>query len=475
MSFNPLFVSTRDNQKEYKLSDIILKGTCEKGGLFIPKIFPKFTKDEIDSFATKNYKDICFDVLSPFTNTEISDDNLRSIIHRAYSTFSHEAVLPTKQISHNHYMAEMFYGETFAFKDFALSLLGGLIEYFLKIKSQEAIIIGATSGDTGSAAIYACKNLENVKVFILFPKGMVSPFQKNQMIQSGSKNVHPIEVDGTFDDCQTIVKQIFSDETFSRNLNKQIIAINSINFMRILIQSVYYFYIASRFNQNANIAFSIPSGNFGNIYSAIVAQEMGLKIDKLIVATNQNDILYRFFTNGDYSIAKVNPSLAPSMDISIASNFERFLYTRLNKDSQRVLELMNELKQNNKITPTKIELEILTNDVTSFRASNNDIITQIKDTYLTTGEIIEPHTASGIFAGNTFLKTNKNFSVITLATAHAIKFEDTLIKADITQRQINATSVVQNYLAKVKASNVKSTYVNLTANVTEIQKYILKH
>ena len=440
----------------------------------MPQTLPSFSKEEINLFATQSYQDVCFAVVSKFTDGVLPQQELRAMIDRAYSSFTHKAVLPLKQVSHNHYMAEMFYGETFAFKDFALSLLGQMIEYFVKIKNKKAVIIGATSGDTGSAAIYGCKNLDAASVYILFPRGMVSQFQKMQMVSTGSPSVYPLEVDGTFDDCQNIVKDLFVDEDFLSKLGKDLVAVNSVNFMRILAQAVYYFYTCSRLNQGCKIAVSVPSGNFGNIYSAMLAKQMGLKIDKFIVATNKNDILYRFFNAGDYSVKQISPTISPSIDISIASNFERFLYSALNCNADLTAAKMQELKSFGKITFSAAELNALTQNFVAFKAQEDDMKQEIQNLYNLTCEVSEPHTAAGLYAANCFLKAQEaqGYLVITFATASGVKFSDAVLSAGVPAHALEAT--MPAIITAKKQSNQQQKCYNLPAKHDLIKDFILQ-
>ena len=422
------FVSTRDNKKSISFKKVSLEGLAQDGGLYIPHNWKMLDL----SYDKKNisFQNIAFQVIKNFVGNEINFPHLESLIKDSYKNFSNKEITPLKKVENNHWILELFHGPTLAFKDIALQFLGNLFNYFLDEKEKKLNIIGATSGDTGSAAIEAVKNNKNVNIFILHPLNRVSEFQRRQMTTVNSKNVYNIAVKGTFDDCQYIVKKLFKDKA---SKEKRFASINSINWSRIMAQISYYIYAyekLSLINDKKKISFSVPTGNFGDAYAGYLAKsKFNIPIHKLIIATNENDILNRFFRKGEYKKNLVRSTYSPSMDIQVASNFERLLYDILKQDSTELTTLMKEFEEKDKLyLNDKYDKKIL-NTFLSYKVSNKQTIKVIKSVYDKYKIILDPHTAVGFFASLEYLKENKNDISVTLATAHPAKFSDSVTHA----------------------------------------------
>ena len=334
------YVSTRGSIAEQSFEDVLLSGLARDGGLFVPEVWPNVTPDDIRALAPLRYTEIVTRIVRPFIEVElVSDSDLTRIVEQAYSGFRHSEIAPLQQLDEDTWVLELFHGPTLAFKDFALQLLGGLFDHVLGMRGERLTIVGATSGDTGSAAIEACRDRENLDIFMLYPEGRVSEVQRRQMTTVQSANVFNVAMRGTFDDCQDLVKAMFADHALRDSLNLS--AVNSINWARVMGQTAYYFAAAAKMGApDARLSFVVPTGNFGNVYAGYVARQMGLPIEKFIVASNRNDILYRFFDQGDMSITNVEPSLSPSMDIQVSSNFERLMFDLMGRDGAAVTAAM---------------------------------------------------------------------------------------------------------------------------------------
>ncbi|TYB85312.1 MAG: threonine synthase, partial [Kosmotoga sp.] len=359
---------------------------------------------------------------------DIEEDILWEIVKKSYTNFDSREVVPVVH-KDGIYVAELFHGPTYAFKDIALQFLGNLFEYILRERSEKINILGATSGDTGSAAIYGVKGKDNINIFILHPSGKVSPVQELQMTTVKSENVFNIALKGSFDDCQAIVKQLFSDLKFKSTYNLG--AVNSINWARILAQIVYYFYIFSRIKEQSdgkNLRFVVPTGNFGNILAGFYARRMGLPIDKLVLATNENNILHRLVDHGDYSIKDVVQTYSPSMDIQLSSNLERYLYYLYEENSEILSKKMKELREERKISFAEEEVNKIRTVFLSQESSNDETISTIRNFHINTGYILDPHTACGVNAANNLI-SNNNYIYVCLATAHPAKFPEAVYKA----------------------------------------------
>ena len=429
------FISTRLNAPIINFEEVVLQGLALDGGLYVPEFLPQFDEKKLIELKKLSYQDLFFEVTRHFVDNEINPNDYKKIIDKSYKNFSHNAIAPLKQLGSNHFLLELFHGPTLAFKDFALQFLGNLLDYFLHKRNQQAVVIGATSGDTGSAAIQGCINCKNLQIFILHPNQKVSEVQRKQMTSVISDNVFNIALEGNFDDCQAMVKKMFSDESFLKG--KKMVAINSINFVRIMAQIVYYFYSALRLGCNAKnpISFCVPSGNFGDIYAGSLAKKMGLNIHKLINATNSNDILVRFIENNDYSKKSMVDTISPSMNIQVASNFERLLFDthRLFKQDHKVFELMHEFERTHHLKVSEDVHKKIQQDFLAFCVDDKNTKLTIKKVFDETGEILDPHTAIGVFASEEFI-ASKNYQdeiVVTLATAHSAKFPDAVVSANV--------------------------------------------
>jgi threonine synthase len=434
------YISTRQNAETLGFEDILLQGLATDGGLYVPEFLPKFSPAQIKEMAKLNYPDLAFKIIHPFIGGEITDADLKDIIKKSYATFSHSAIAPLKQLKHNEYLLELFHGPTLAFKDFALQLLGNLLDHFLNKKQQKVVIIGATSGDTGSAAIMGCKACKSAEIFILHPFERVSDVQRKQMTTVLDENVHNISLKGNFDDCQAFVKKMFMDQSFLKG--KKMVAVNSINWARIMAQIVYYFYAAIRLGatEDSPVSFSVPTGNFGDIYAGFLAKKMGLPIKKLIIATNQNDILTRFIKGNDYSRKSLFDTLSPSMNIQVSSNFERLLFDAYKNigHPKELATLMKNFETNGSL---KVEPQILENirrDFDSYSIDDATTCDLIKQLYKETGETIDPHSIIGVGAARKYMESKdyENEPVITLATAHPAKFPEAIEKAGLKPAQL---------------------------------------
>lgn len=406
------YVSTRGGGKPLSFSEAVMEGLAPDGGLYVPESFPNID-DKLDAWRALSYPELCFEFMRLFAD-DIPESDLRRIAHDSYLRFDDGAIAPLKKLDDGLYILELFHGPTLAFKDFALQFLGNLDQYLLEKSGKVLNVLGATSGDTGSAAINGFLGKKGVKIFILYPDGRISPLQERQMACTGADNVFPIAIDGSFDDAQAIVKEIFGDVAFKAQWSLG--AVNSINLSRILAQCVYYIYAWLQLDapENSDVQFIVPTGNFGNILAGWFASKMGLKVSNFKVATNQNDILYRLFTTGVYEVAGVCPSVAPSMDIQVSSNFERFLYFYVGKDTARVREIMAEFKRSGKWVFENFSPA----DFSASRMDDAQIGAKIAEIYKKYGEIVDPHTACG------FADTSHKGAKIILSTASPAKFPE---------------------------------------------------
>ena len=410
------YISTRNNKTDFSAEQVLNYGLAPDGGLFIPKEIPKFSIDQINTLKGKNYFDIANFILSPFLLDLFDSKTINKIIHEAYSKFDQE-IVSVSNIGDNE-LLNLFHGPTLAFKDYAMCLLAKIYEYYLKKVDKKLLLIGATSGDTGSAAIQAFKGIDNISIFILHPHNSTSLFQRKQMTTSGANNVFNIALNGSFDDCQNLVKKLFKDKNLNENFS--FTAVNSINWFRVLPQSIYYAW--SYLNCNID-NFVVPSGNFGNIYSAYLLKSMGFPINKLIVATNENNILHRIISNNDLHLYNVVKTNSPSMDITISSNFERLLAEFLGPDSTK--ELFQNISNNkhNKKLDSSIH-NSLSENFLSENATSEEVENQIKNTYENHNILLDPHTAVGVVCAE---KLNLK-KVMCLACAHPVKFQETVQK-----------------------------------------------
>ena len=411
------YTSTRNKLNIYTSEQVLNYGLAPDGGLFIPEHLPRFSQDSINSLKGSNYQDIAFFILKPFLSDLFSDIEIKKIIDEAYQDFDKEIV--TSSPLGDNYLLNLFHGPTLAFKDYAMSLLAKIYKYYLSKKNQKLLIIGATSGDTGSAAIHAFKGIENIKIFILHPHNSTSQFQRKQMTTSGANNVYNLAIEGAFDDCQFLVKQAFKDESLNENYN--LTAVNSINWFRVLPQSIYYAW--SYLNHSID-SFVVPSGNFGNIYSAYLLKKMGFPLRKLVIATNENNILHRIINNNDFTLTDVIKTNSPSMDITISSNFERILSEFI--DTSSLVELYQKMPTKDHIKSINQNAHKNLSDLfVSMSANSDEVIAQIKKTYENFKLIVDPHTAVGLACAEKI----KIKGAMCLACAHPVKFQDTVKKS----------------------------------------------
>ncbi|MWD27659.1 threonine synthase [Aquicoccus sp. SCR17] len=419
------YVSTRGKAPSLGFDETMLTGLARDGGLYVPETIPQMSHGDIAALAGLSYEEAAFRVMRPFVADTFTDDEFREIIARAYAGFGHVARAPLKQLAPNHFLLELFHGPTLAFKDFAMQLIGQLFQHELKKRGERVTIVGATSGDTGSAAIEAFKGLDAVDVFILFPHGRVSEVQRRQMTTPAEDNVHALALDGHFDDCQARLKDMFNDFAFRDEV--RLAGVNSINWARVLAQVVYYFTSAVALGApHREVSFTVPTGNFGDIFAGYIARRMGLPIDKLVVATNQNDILHRCLTTGEYRTSEVSPSISPSMDIQVSSNFERALFEVYDRDGAAVAQLMDELKGQGGFTVSQGALQRLRETFLSGRVSEEETLAAIRQFRDETGELLCPHSAVGARVAADHLGATP---MITLATAHPAKFPDAVERA----------------------------------------------
>ena len=412
------YISTRGQAPELSFEGAMLTGLARDGGLYLPAEIPVLSHDEIAALAGLPYEEIAFRVMWPYVSGSFAGDEFKAIIARAYEGFGHDARAPLKQLNENHFLLELFHGPTLAFKDFAMQLIGQLFQVALNRRGERVTIVGATSGDTGSAAIEAFRGLDAVDVFILFPHGRVSEVQRRQMTTPADGNVHALAVDGDFDDCQAAVKDMFNDFDFRDSV--KLAGVNSINFARVLAQVVYYFSAATSLGApHRKVSFTVPTGNFGDIFAGYIAKRMGLPIDRLVVATNQNDILHRCLSGQGYFKGDTILSISPSMDIQVSSNFERALYYAYGEDGGAVAQLMDELKQGG-FHVSQGAIGALRESFDSGRVSEEETLATIKSTLDHSAELVCPHTAVGIKVAEDIRASD--VPMVTLATAHPAKF-----------------------------------------------------
>ena len=411
------YISTRNKSLNFDFSSIFLRGLAPDGGLFLPNEIKKFSENELKELSQLNYIDLGVEIISGFCTPVLNKNKIKLILDKAYSSFDTKNIVEIKKID-NINLLELYHGPTLAFKDIAMQVIGLMYEA-LNLNKKRINIIVATSGDTGSAAIAALKEKKNINLFVLHPHEKISNIQRKIMTTCDSNNIYNIAVKGNFDDCQKIVKQMFNDEKFREKINMS--GVNSINWARIICQIVYYFY--AYFKISSKVNFSVPTGNFGDVYAGYIAKKMGLPIDKLIVATNENDILCRVINSGEYKPSEVKPSLSPSMDIQVASNFERLLFDVLNRDDQKVSKSMKDLNDNGFFKLENDELKKIRENVFAEKINDANTLRIIKDFFINYGFILDPHTATAVGAS---YKVKNNSKTIVLGTAHPYKFLETI-------------------------------------------------
>ena len=420
------YVSTRGQAPALGFRDVLMAGLARDGGLYVPAEWPVLSSRAIAGLAGRPYADVAFDIVRPFVGGEIPDNNLKDMCRAAYATFRHEDVAPLRQLAPDRIVLELFHGPTLAFKDVAMQLLARLMQHVLTERGERVTIAGATSGDTGAAAIEAFRDRDNVDVFILFPEGRISAIQRRQMTTTGAANVFPIAIKGTFDDCQAILKGLFASHDFRDSVSLS--GVNSINWARILGQIVYYFTAAVALGAPSRpVSFTVPTGNFGDIYAGYVAKRMGLPIDTLVVATNVNDILARTIATGRYDVRSVTATSSPSMDIQVSSNFERLLFEAYGRDAAAVRALMDRLRIDGVFEIAPDALAAIRADFAAGTADETETAQTIAATYAETGFLPDPHTAVGLAVAAHFAEPG--VPMVTLATAHPAKFPEAVIAA----------------------------------------------
>ena len=424
------YISTRDSSKEFNFEQVFIKGLADDGGLFIPNSIKKFSEDEMKSMAGLSYNDLAKKIILPFIDNFMNEKELTEAVNKSYSVFRKDNVVDLINIG-NSKILELFHGPTLAFKDIAMQLLGNFYDYYLTKNNKTINVVVATSGDTGSAAIDAIKGKENMNIFVLHPHNKISTIQRKLMSTVKDKNVFNLAVEGNFDDCQNLVKTMFSDKNFSESINMS--GVNSINWARIIAQSVYYFYSYFLSKTDQAINFSVPTGNFGDIYAGYLAKKLGLPINKLIVATNQNNILHRAISSGEYKSEKVVQTISPSMDIQIASNFERLIYDLNDFDCNATKKIMSEIKESGKYIISQEKIEKIKKHFLSASLNDSEVLNIIKSAYEEHKILMDPHTAIGFGAIDKIKVDGLN---IVLGTAHPCKFPDAINDAIKTKPQL---------------------------------------
>ena len=453
------YCSTRDKSLNFDFKEIFQRSLAPDGGLFVPKKIKKFNINELKRLKKLSYINLAAEVISSFCVPSINKNQLKILIKKSYKKFKKKDVVSLIKIDKIN-LLELYHGPTLAFKDIAMQCIGNIYEEFNKENNEIANIVVATSGDTGAAAISALTNRKNINLFVLHPHNKISKIQRKIMTTIGGNNIYNIAIRGSFDDCQKIVKQMFADNIFRQTINMS--GVNSINWARIIFQIVYYFYSFLKLN-NKKINYAVPTGNFGDIYAGYMAKKMGLPIDRLIVATNENDILQRVINKGIYKPTRVKASLSPSMDIQVSSNFERLLFNVLDSKHLEVKKLMNNLEQKGYSKLTSKQIKIIQKDFSAFKVTNKEIKKIIKKIYLEHKFFVDPHTATGFYASQ---KVKSNYPCVVLGTAHPYKFLETM--KSVTGKQIKKPSQVSNLMDGKPKYDILSNKINI------IKKYILE-
>jgi threonine synthase len=416
------YVSTRGNAPVLPFDDVLLAGLARDGGLYVPQSWPQFTADDIRALRALSYPELATRVMVPFLGGCIAEDAFADMVSDAYAGFGHDGVAPLKQLARGLWLMELFHGPTLSFKDYALQVVGRLFDHVLGKRGQKITIVGATSGDTGSAAIEACRDRDAIEIFILHPKGRVSDVQRRQMTCVMSDNVHNIAIEGTFDDCQDLVKAMFNDQAYRDRHNLG--AVNSINWARIMVQISYYYAAAVALGApDRETVFAVPTGNFGNVYAGYAARETGLPIRKLVVGSNSNDILTRFLNGGKMSMEPVNPTLSPSMDIQVSSNFERLLFDAYGRDGDALAAVMNDFRRDGTVDFGQDRWQSMLELFEGHRLDDDGTRAAIGRLFKTTGEMLDPHTVVGVSAGERYKERQRcDAEIIAISTAHPAKF-----------------------------------------------------
>jgi len=452
------YISTRNNSKEFSFEEVFIKGLADDGGLFIPKSLKKYSEEELKTLSTLNYQDLAKKIIFPFIGDFMTANELSDIVDKSYSVFRKDNVVDLIKLGDTKIL-ELFHGPTLAFKDIAMQLLGNFYEHYLKKNNKNINVVVATSGDTGAAAIDAIKGKKNMNIFVLHPHEKVSLVQRKLMSTVKEKNVFNIAIEGNFDDCQNLVKSMFADKEFSNSINMS--GVNSINWARIIAQAVYYFYTYFQIQDKRPINFSVPTGNFGDVYAGYLSKKMGLPINKFIVATNKNDILHRAISNGNYEAESVSETNSPSMDIQIASNFERLIYDLNDCDDNETSTIMHGIKRKGKYIISKDKMEKINKDFLSASMNEEEILDTIKEVHIKYNIILDPHSAIGFGSLN---KVNLEGNNIVLATAHPCKFPEAI------EKSIGIKPALPDELKYVM--DEKENYDIISNNLSKTQQYI---
>ena len=452
------YISTRDNSKEYSFEEVFIKGLADDGGLFVPREVKKYSAVELESLSSLNYQDLAKKIIYPFIGDFMAVNELSDIVEKSYSVFRKDNAVDLIKLGDTK-LLELFHGPTLAFKDIAMQLLGNFYKFYLNKTNKNINVVVATSGDTGAAAIDAIKGKKNMNIFVLHPHNKISLVQRKLMSTIKEKNVFNIAIEGNFDDCQNLVKSMFADKEFSKSINMS--GVNSINWARIIAQVVYYFYTYFQIRDDRPVNFSVPTGNFGDVYAGYLAKKMGLPINKLIVATNQNDILHRAISSGKYEAENVFETNSPSMDIQIASNFERLVYDLNDCDDNETQKIMTDIKEEGKYIIPKSKMEKINKDFLSATINEKEVLDIIKEVYTKYDIILDPHSAIGFGALN---KVNIDGNNIVLVTAHPCKFPDAIDKS------IGIKPELPDELKYVM--DEKENYDIIQNNLSKAQKYI---
>jgi threonine synthase len=422
------YVSTRGAAPALGFEDVLLAGLAPDGGLYLPETWPRLSAADLKMAASAPYAETAARVLAPFVGAAVAPADLARLCAESYAGFDHPAVAPLVQLDRGLWLLELFHGPTLAFKDLAMQLLGRLYDHVLRRRGQRIVVVAATSGDTGSAAIEACRGRESIALYVLHPLGRVSEVQRRQMTTVTDANIRNIAVEGSFDDCQDLLKGLFADEPFRREM--RLSAVNSINWARIAAQVVYYVTAAAALGAPERaVSFAVPTGNFGNAYAAYAARAMGLPVERLVVASNRNDILARFFASGELAIGAVEPSLSPSMDIQVSSNFERLLFDLYDRDGAAVAGAMAGLRRDGRLLVGEGRWRRATEIFSGFRLDDPGTLMAIKQVHDATGSLIDPHSAVAVAAAKAALTSGAAAPMVVLATAHPAKFPDTVERA----------------------------------------------
>ena len=455
------YISTRNTNEVFSFKDVFLKGLASDGGLFVPKKIPIYASHELDKLKNLSYKELAVKIISKFCNDEFKENEIHNLINDSYKNFRVQDVVKIKKIK-NINLLELYHGPTLAFKDIAMQVIGNMYEKILKKNNLKVNIVVATSGDTGAAAINAIKDRKNMKIFVLHPENKISEVQRKFMTTVDSSNVFNIAVDGNFDECQKLVKSMFADKNFNNSINMS--GVNSINWSRIAVQIVYYFFAYFQVIQKEEkVNFAVPTGNFGDIYAGYIAKKMGLPINKLIIATNSNDILSRTINTGIYKPSKVKQTVSPSMDIQIASNFERLIFDVCLCSSDKIIKLMNDLNEQGEFKLEEQEVKKIKESFCAESSTDEETKLVIKEVFKNKNFFIDPHTAVAISAAN---KINLKENTIILSTAHPAKFSDTVLEQ--TGKKPELPENLKGILIK------KEKYEKLPNDLKKIQDYIVK-